>query len=136
MLNVIYAGSIAISIAISPIAPVRSVPHRETLPTQEQQTVNRIPLAEGRRYESDYRNEADRARERHQEDREDYRRENYRYDPYRVEYDREDRGRIHRDAEQRRREENLESEPRYRDRNRPNRSRDRGHRSIYYWRQY
>ena len=140
MWNIIYAGSLAVSVAIFPAEPIRSVQNWEPLTTQEIQTSDRLQLAKGRRYESDYRNEADRARERHQNDREDYRREQYRYDPYEVQYDRDGRGRIHRDAEQRRREENLESEqPRYQPRPSREQPRDRSterHRSIYNWRNY
>ena len=137
MLNIIYAGSLAVSVAIFPAEPIRSFKNLQMSPTE--QIGDRLQLAKGRRYESDYRNEADRVRERHQNDR-----EHYRYDPYEIEYDRDSRGRIHRDAEQRRREENLESEqPRYRPENRSrDRYRDRDidrdidrHRSIYYWRQ-
>ena len=137
MWNIIYAGSLAVSVAVFRAEPIPSFKNSEISPTQEQ-IIDRLQLAKGRRYESDYRNEADRARERHH-NREHYRRENYRYDPYEVEYDRDGRGRIHRDAEQRRREENLESEQ---PRDRPRRSRDRRrdrsrdrHHSIYYWRQ-
>ena len=135
MLNIIYAGSLAVSVAISTAEPIHSK-SLEISPTE--QIGDRLQLAEGRRYESDYRNEADRVRERHQGDREQ---EHYRYDPYEVEYDRDGRGRIHRDAEQRIREENLESEqPRYQPENRSrDRYRDRDidrNRSIYYRRQY
>ena len=126
MLNIIYAGSLAVSVALFPAEPIHSFKNSQVSPTQIGEG---LQLAEGRRYESDYRNEADRVRE-NQSDR-----ERYRYDPYEVEYDRDGRGRIHRDAEQRRREENLESEPRYRPENRRDRYRDRD-RSIYYWRQY
>ena len=128
MLNIIYAGSLAVSVALFPAEPIHSFKNSQVSPTQIGEG---LQLAEGRRYESDYRNEADRVREEHQRNREP---EHYRYDRHEVEYNREDGGRIHRDAEQRRREENLESEqPAYRHRNR---SRDRRDRSIYYWRQY
>ena len=129
MLNIICAGSLAISIAVCP-QPFQSIKNLATSPIEER-IVDESQLANGRHHESDYRNEADRIREEHQRNREP---EHYRYDRHEVEYNREDGGRIHRDAEQRRREENLESEqPAYRHRNR---SRDRRDRSIYYWRQY
>ena len=126
MLNIICAASLAIAAGVCQAEPIQSLENLATLRTVE--IVSEPQLAKGRRYESDYRNEADRAREEHQRNR-----EHYRYDRHEVEYNREDRGRIYRDAEQRRREENLESE-RPRDRHR-NRSRERRDRSIYYWRQ-
>lgn len=136
MLNIIYAGSLAVSVAVFPAESIRSFKNSAILPRGEQSIADNRQIAKGRRYESDYRNEADRARERDRRDREDYR-----SDPYEVEYDRHGRGRIHRDAEHRRREENLESEqPRHqpRDRSRDRhreRSRHQERRSIYYWRQ-
>ena len=139
MLNLIYAGSLAVSVAIFPAEPILSFQRLTFIQTQppdaaftlsmssarKQQMLAPLRLAKGKRYESDYRIDADRARERHRNDR-----ENYRYNPYEVEYDRDSRGRIYRDAEQRRREENLESEqPRYQPRNR---SRHQEHRSRHY----
>ena len=130
MLNIVYAGSLAVSAAFFPVEPIHSL--ENLTPSPRVEIVNESRLAEGRRYESDYRNEADRVRENSGDT------ERNRYDSYEVEYDRDGRGRIHRDAEQRRREENLESEqPRYRPEDRyrdRHRDRDRD-RSIYYWRQ-
>ena len=127
MLNIICAGSLAISAAVCQAQPAHSLENLTTLPA-EGQIVNEPLLAKGRHHKSDYRIEADRASQRHHRNR-----EHYRYDGYEVEDNRDDRGRIHRDAEQRRREEDLESDRlQHRHIDRPRHQRNR---SIYYWRE-
>jgi hypothetical protein len=118
MLNIICAGSLVISAAVCQAETAHYLENLVTLPAKG--IVNEPLLANGRHHKSDYRIEADRASQGHHRNR-----EHYRYDRYEVE---EDRGRIHRDAEQRRREENFESERHI------ERPRDRRNRPIYYWR--